>query len=119
MEQVNLLAFSASNPTLPVGRSGAPPFGYGWAMPPVPRYNQGTIVSLPLYDGGRVNAEVRSAMATRRAAESEVPSTEQEIALRTKEAYDAVLKGRVLEEKASCTDVGMTATTRPARLDRA
>jgi outer membrane protein len=89
-----------SSPTLSplVGATGVSPFNYGWVMPALPSYNQGLLASLPLYDGGRSKAEIRSAVARREAAESAAVSTEQEIALKTKEAYFAVLLAQALAD---------------------
>jgi outer membrane protein len=76
----------------------AEPFSYGYTMPNVPHYGQNIMAMLPVYNGGRASAAVRSALASRQAAESQTLTTEQEIALRTKEAYHAVLLAQAVAD---------------------
>jgi outer membrane protein len=92
------IGFASPSPTPLVGPTGISPFNYGWVMPPLPSYNQGLLVTLPLYDGGRSKAEIRSAVARREAAESEAVTTEEEIALKTKAAYFAVLFAQAIAD---------------------
>jgi outer membrane protein len=92
------IGFATPSPSPLVGPTGISPFNYGWVMPPLPSYNQGLLVTLPLYDGGRSKAEIRSAVARREAAESEAVSTEEEIALKTKAAYFAVLFAQAIAD---------------------
>jgi outer membrane protein TolC len=92
------LGFTAPSPTLPVGVNAATPFNYGYTMPSVPHYGQNVMFMLPLYNGGRGRAELKSAVAARQAAESQTASTEQEVALHTKEAYYAVLRAQQILE---------------------
>jgi outer membrane protein len=90
--------YSAPVPSEPVGLGGVSPFAYGWPVPDVPHYGQNLMLVMPLYTGGRANAELRSAVAMREAAEAQTASTEQEIALRTKEAYHGVLLAQGVAE---------------------
>jgi outer membrane protein len=92
------IGFATPSPSPLVGPTGISPFNYGWVMPPLPSYNQGLLVTLPLYDGGRSKAEIRSAVARREAAESEAVSTEEEVALKTKAAYFAVLFAQAIAD---------------------
>jgi outer membrane protein len=93
------IGFATPSPTPLVGPTGISPFNYGWVMPPqFSSYNQGLLVTLPLYDGGRSKAEIRSAVARREAAESEAVTTEQEIAMKTKAAYFAVLFAQAIAD---------------------
>jgi outer membrane protein len=92
------IGFATPSPSPLVGPTGISPFNYGWVMPPFPSYNQGLFVTLPLYDGGRSRAAIRSAAARRDAAESEAVSTEQEIAMKTKAAYFAVLFAQAIAD---------------------
>jgi outer membrane protein len=92
------IGFTSPTPSPLVGSTGISPFSYGWVMPPPASYNQGVMATLPLFDGGRSKAEIRSAVARREAAESEAVSTEQEIALKTKEAYLAVLLAQAIAD---------------------
>src|SRR5262249_50052829 len=61
-------------------------------------YGQNIMLALPLYDGGRTRAELSSAVAMRQAAEAQTANTEQEIALRTKEAYHGVLLAQAVAD---------------------
>jgi outer membrane protein TolC len=83
--------YSAPAPSLPVGLSSVAPMVYGWPIPDTDHYGQNVMLVQPLFDGGRSKAELRSAIAMRTAAEAQTANTEQEIALRTKEAYHGVL----------------------------
>jgi outer membrane protein TolC len=76
----------------------AQPFNYGYTMPNVPHYGQNIMAMLPVYNGGRTSAAVRSAVAMRQAAQAQSIATEQEIALRAKETYHGVLLAEAVTE---------------------
>jgi outer membrane protein TolC len=69
----------------------AEPFNYGYTMPNVPHYGQNIMAMLPIYNGGRANAAVRGALATRQAVLAQSLTAEQDIALRAKQAYHTLL----------------------------
>jgi outer membrane protein len=85
------ITFTAPSPAPPVGANGAVPFNYGYTMPDVPHYGQNIMAMVPLYSGGRSRSELRRALALQQAADHQAVDTEQQVALRAKEAYFAVL----------------------------
>jgi outer membrane protein len=85
------IAFTAPSPAPPAGINSATPFNYGYTMPEVPHYGQNIMAMLPVYTGGRGRSELRRAVAMQQAADHQSIGTEQQVALRTKEAYFGVL----------------------------